>query len=83
MGDVARGLGRMGWKTFKTMRTAQTKVEQTRLENDSFQAKLDTIRKGIEEDRARMAEEMAASTTPEEKNAEDDAAKSRKTTSSS
>lgn len=57
VGDVARGLGRMGWRTFKAMRSAQTRVEQSRLENDSFQAKLDLIRKGIEEDRQRIAAE--------------------------
>lgn len=60
VGDVARGLGRMGWRTFKTMRSAQTIVEQTKLEQDSFQSKLELIRKGIEEDRKRMAGEQAA-----------------------
>lgn len=60
VGDVARGLGRIGWRTFKTMRSAQTIVEQKKLEQDSFQAKLDSIRKGIEEDRKRMVADQAA-----------------------
>lgn len=58
IGDVARGIGKLGWKAYKAASKAPDATEEVAKQaseaKDSFTERLNAIRQGIQEDRVRF-----------------------------